>query len=664
MPSFIFPQFLNFLLILTILFSEILISLSLQNTQQPNGSNLFFYQQCNQTCGGLQIPFPFYITSCSSSSSSSSCGWSSSVPLLDSFRLSCFNKSILLLNINSQNYRVLEFFTDGILVDFPGLSSTCRPYNDLNSFGFASNNFFGISTDNVVGLYDCEDSSLCKANCEATVLPSCDGDGNGPSCCYPLSDDSIWHIGDAFSLFSKFDCRGFSCWVVLRGMSSGKRGVKLEWALPANSSEGVCAVNAHSVNASTVRHGIRCVCDDGFLGDGFAEGIGCLKSCIKNGQEAYGKDCESKRHSKRKTVILAGVLTSVSATASLIALFCWLKRYIKSGGAFRPQKAQLDSTLSFRKSCRTRLFSLTELEQATKQFSEEQKLVEVSSGSVYHGTLENGMHIAIQKIHCENERDLMRVLAQVEILSTISHRHIAQILGCCIDFGYTPMVVYEFSENGTLEEQLHQTKGGKNGLDWYNRLSIAAKTASVLAFLQNEFFPPIYHHDLKTGCIFLDQEYSVKLACFGLLNLNSTHSSHLISTSITGSNFYRSDVYDFGVMLLEIISGSKHLDMVPIALQKIRDGKIEEIVDPLLYYHDQPPLRREQIEIVADIGTRCLLFGGDGKLGMVDVARELVHVTKESIDCGSRRVPALEETFSNSSLLQMISTSPDSIHVP
>ena len=94
----------------------------------------------------------------------------------------------------------MEFFSDGVLVDFPRVSNTCRPYNDLNSFGFGGNDFFGISSENVLGLYDCEDSLLCKANCEVNDLRGCDSDRNGPACCYPLSDHSVWHVGDGFAV--------------------------------------------------------------------------------------------------------------------------------------------------------------------------------------------------------------------------------------------------------------------------------------------------------------------------------------------------------------------------------------------------------------------------------------------------------------------------------
>lgn len=282
-------------------------------------------------------------------------------------------------------------------------------------------------------------------------------------------------------------------------------------------------------------------------------------------------------------------------------------------------------------------------------------LADSSNGSIYAGILRDRSHIAVLKLHLNNERDLLQVLSQIEVLSLVQHRNMAHLLGCCIDAGYAPLVVYEYPANGTLEEHLHHSRDHNIGLDWYRRLHIAAETACVLAFLQYEISPPIYHHYLRSSCLFLDNDFSVKIAGFSLLTPSIGN----------GSDLHTSDVYDMGVLLLEIISGSNHFDMPTVALQKIRCGKLEEIVDPFLYYHEQPPFLREQIEIVADLATRCLLFGRDGgKLGMMDVARELIHITKESIDEGSRRGPALEETFSNSSLLQMISMSPDSMHVP
>ncbi|KAK8321975.1 hypothetical protein V6Z12_A12G135800 [Gossypium hirsutum] len=540
--------------------------------------------QCNDQCGTIQIPFPFHLNiSCPSISTA--------------FHLSCLNSTTLYLHIGFKTYRVLDFFSDGVLVDFPGTTG-CRQYNDLNAFGFTKNDHFGISGDNVLGLYDCEDSSLCKAACETNDLPGCDGNNGGSlGCCYPLSDHSIWHFGDGFSFFSKFGCRGFTSWVVSRGTNTGKRGVKLEWAIPRNISDRICANNADMVNATTIEAGVRCLCKDGFVGDGFAKGAGCIKACIKEGQEAYGKECDGPKHSHKKLVILAGVLAPIFILVSLFLFLCILKRPVKPG------------------------------------------------------ILSDGSHIAVQKVQCETERDLIDVLSRIELISSVVHRNLARLVGCCIESGSTLLVVYEYPANGTLEKHLQYSKGQKFVLDWYKRLRIATEIASILAYMQYEIAPPIFHHGLKlSDYVFLDVDFSVKISGLALLS----------SGCGDGHNNYENDVYDFGLLLLEIISGNKYTNMPTVALEKIKSGKLEEIVDPSLSYHEQPITRREQIEIVADIATRCLLFGADAKIGMIDVAKELVHIAKE----GNKKGPEFEETFSNSSLLQMISMSPDSIHVP
>ncbi|KAI3449313.1 hypothetical protein Pfo_005978 [Paulownia fortunei] len=624
-------------------FRQVLAQDPLPHFQNPN--------QCTNKCGSFQIPFPFYLnaTSCHT--------------LSDAFCLSCINSSTLFLNIASESYRVLHFFPDGVLVDFPN-TSICRQYNDLKSFAFSGDEYLGISTDNVLDLYDCEDSSLCKADCERTFLmPGCDGQAGGyPSCCYPLSDRSAWRPGNSLSDFSKFGCRGFSSWVILPGSKIGKRGIKLEWAVPRNSTEATCAANADVLNATSVASGIRCQCLDGFVGDGFPVGVGCLKSCFKDGKEIRGNDCHRNNHGRKKAIILAGVIISALTVVSLTAL-CLLKRPIRSD-KFVSDQAHCPSAILSQKACRSRLFTYHELEEATKGFGDDQKIVDGARTTLYAGVLVGGSHVAVQRVRCESERDLIRVLFRVEALSAVSHRNMARIIGWSIDSGFTPLVVYDYPENGSFKEHLLRARDDQEiPLDWYKRLNIASETASILSFLHHEISPPIFHHDLQSGCIFLDLDFSVKLAGFELHNAGHEESCHS-SEKFEGSHCRKNDVYSLGVVLLEIITGNTMVNFPTIALQKIKNGKLEEIVDPSLYYHEQPPFRREQIEIIADLATRCLLFGADGKLGMADVARELVHITKDSVDGSGRRGPSLEETFSNSSLLQMISMSPDSIYVP
>ncbi|KAL3613516.1 hypothetical protein CASFOL_042661 [Castilleja foliolosa] len=601
-----------------------------------------------QLCGSFEIPLiPFYLLDYSGTLA---------------FSLSCINSSTLFLNISSQSYRVLRFFPDGVLVDFPNYT------NDLSSFTFSGNEYFGISTDNVLALYDCDDSSLCRPN-------SClmHGRGKVPSCCYPLSDHSAWQPGESLSVFSQ--CRGFSSWVVLptettanattTTTTTARRGIKLEWAVPRNST--TCVTDADVINATSVNSGIRCRCHDGFVGDGFTIGLGCRKSCFKDGIEIRGSDCHQNNHGRKKAIILAGgVITSVLAVVSLAAI-CLLKRPVRS------DKLKLlsdQSPILSQKSCRPlRLFTSHELQEATKGFGNSQKTV---GNTMYTGVLigegSHSQHVAVQRVRCESESELTSVLFRVEALAAVSHRNMARVIGWSIDSLLTPLVVYDFSENRTLREHLLLPANTRDEeerfspLDWRTRLNIASETATILAFMQREVSPRFFHHDLQSGHIFLDVNFSVKLAGFDLKN----------EAKIRRNN----DVYSFGVILLEIITGNTMI--ATTALRKIKKGKLEEIVDPSLYYHEQPLFRREQIETIADLATRCVLFGGaNGKLGMMDVARELAHViTKEgkvpvleetfsnSSLLQMISVVSLEETFSNSSLLQMISMSPDSMHVP
>ncbi|KVH97263.1 probably inactive receptor-like protein kinase At2g46850 [Cynara cardunculus var. scolymus] len=615
-----------------------------------------------ERCGTFgSIPYPFRLTN------NSDCG----ELLSDVFHLSCHNSTSLFLIIGSYRYQVLHFFPDsgGVLVDFPNdtirYSSSCRKYYDLRSFPFPANHYFGISMDNILGLYGCGDSSLCRTDCGGCRDANTTTTFMSSGCCYPLSDDGggVWSVGDGFSVFQQFGCKGFSCWVG-SGSNNGddvKRGIKLEWAIPIDMITGVCDSNARTLNASSVIFGMRCRCLDGFVGDGFARGIGCLKSCLKDGEEVYGDDCYVKRHGRSKLMLVGGSLALGLSIVTLAALFCLLKRQTKQGTVDADQ-ARSQTSVWFHKRPRTRLFTHSELEDATKGFGDDQKLVSFGDGgTLYAGVLSDGLEVAVHKVECPTERDLIRVLSRVKILSEVSHANMAQILGCSIDSGYTPLVVFEYPGNGTLEQHLSQMGNDqKTSLEWHNRLSIAAEVSSVLAFLQCEIFPPVLHHCLQSGCIMLDSNLSVKLVGFELLGDGGD------GCGSDGPFSTKNDVYGLGVLLLEIIAGGRSVDLATVALRKIRNGKLEEVVDPTLYYHEQPGYRKEQIEVVADVATRCLLFAGDGRLGINDVTKELLHVTKESIDhVGSRRGPAgLEETFSNSSLLQMISLSPDSIYVP
>lgn len=401
------------------------------------------------------------------------------------------------------------------------------------------------------------------------------------------------------------------------------------------------------------------MCGTGFVGDGYVAGIGCLESCIKDGNIAYGDDCHSQRHNKKKVFILAGALVSAFVLAAIITYYALSRRPIKEN---RWDPAHLQNITAFRKACKMRLFTYRELEAATKGFHEGQKIFDGNDGTVHAGMLNTGSLVAVQRIQFGNEKALMQVLMRVEILFEISHGNVARLLGCCIDCSPMLLVVYEFFANRTLEECLRRERG--NSLDWYQRMHIAIETANALAYLQFDISPPVYLHDLKSSDIFIDHDYSVKIAGFWRFMPGSDDgfSSYNVFQGPHQQLLGRSDVHSFGLVLMEIIMGCKHVDLAALALSKIREGKLDEIVDPVLCYRDQLS-QREQINRVASLAARCLSFGGDGRHSMVGVSMELMQIMKETLD-SRRKGAALEETFSTSSLLQMISMSPDSLYAP
>ncbi|KAL6006617.1 hypothetical protein ACLOJK_032110 [Asimina triloba] len=589
-----------------------------------------------EKCGRIQLPFPFHITnSCSSKA----------------FRLSCINSSTLYVNLGSQIFQVLEILPNYLIIDIP-TSTSCHRLFDVNSFTLGGNQFYGVSDGNLLRLYNCEDSSICKVECEQLRFKGC-RKNESYSCCYPLSDRSVWEFGDGFSVFKQFGCRRFESWVVGSGMKLVRRGMKIEWAIPRGSPEGVCAHNAMLVNSTAVKEGVRCACKTGFFGDGFASGIGCVQSCIKDGRITYGGDCHGHRHIKRKSVILAGILISASSLAT-IAIYYTLRRRWVRGSMWGADPSHPQSIAAFRKACKTRLFTCKELHRATKGFDDDQKFLSGDGETFHAGVLDDGSLVAVDKIQCESEQDLLRVLVRAEFLAAISHKNIARLLGCCFGSDQTLLVVYEFFSGGTLDAYLRRERG--KCLDWCQRMSIAVEAADALAHLQFDVSPPVYLRDFKSGDVFLDHDYSVKISGFRMLK----PTPNSVFSSCEGFQG-KSDVYSFGIVLMEMITGLRHDDLPALALQKMRDGKLDEIVDPVLCYRGCSSWR-EQIDRVADVAARCLALEGGGRLCMVEVAEELMHIAMADVE-STRRGSSLEETFSTSSLLQMISMSPDSLHM-
>ncbi|CAH8385863.1 unnamed protein product [Eruca vesicaria subsp. sativa] len=254
-------------------------------------------------------------------------------------------------------------------------------------------------------------------------------------------------------------------------------------------------------------------------------------------------------------------------------------------------------------------FTYDELAAATQNFSQARLLGQGGFGYVHKGILPNGKEIAVKSLKAGSGQGEREFQAEVDIISRVHHRFLVSLVGYCIA-EQKMLLVYEFLPNDTLEFHLH----GKSGkvLDWPTRLRIALGSAKGLAYLHEDCHPKIIHRDIKASNILLDESFEAKVADFGLAKLSQDNVTH-VSTRIMGTFGYlapeyaasgkltdRSDVFSFGVMLLELITGRRPVDLTgemedslvdwarPLCLNAAEDGDYSELVDPRLENQYEP----------------------------------------------------------------------------
>lgn len=251
-----------------------------------------------------------------------------------------------------------------------------------------------------------------------------------------------------------------------------------------------------------------------------------------------------------------------------------------------------------------RKLTFAHLLEATNGFSAESLIGSGGFGEVYKAQLKDGCVVAIKKlIHVTGQGD-REFMAEMETIGKIKHRNLVPLMGYC-KIGEERLLVYEYMKWGSLEAVLHdRTKGGGSKLDWAARKKIAVGAARGLAFLHHSCIPHIIHRDMKSSNVLLDENFEARVSDFGMARLVNALDTHLSVSTLAGTpgyvppEYYQSfrctakgDVYSYGVILLELISGKKPIDpsefgddnnLVGWAKQLQRVKKINEILDPEL----------------------------------------------------------------------------------
>ncbi|XP_073298584.1 probable serine/threonine-protein kinase PBL7 isoform X1 [Primulina huaijiensis] len=366
-------------------------------------------------------------------------------------------------------------------------------------------------------------------------------------------------------------------------------------------------------------------------------------------------------YKKKEHLVLAAILVIASvAVASLLVTFsyyCYLryklsKRFTtqrKRGTDYEPKtrnvaKAEVTTDRGLE------VFTFKQLHLATGGLGKSYVVGHGAFGLVYKGVLQNGRKVAVKLMDQAGKQGEEEFTVEVELLGRLCSPYLLPLVGYCSE-GNHKMLVYEFMANGGLQEHLYPiingSKTASSKLNWDIRLRIALEAAKGLEYLHEHVNPPVIHRDFKSSNILLDENFHAKVSDFGLAKLGSEKAGGHVSTRVLGTQGYvapeyaltghlttKSDVYSYGIVLLELLTGRVPVDMkgppgegvlVSWALPRLTDReKVGEIMDPAL----EGQYSMKEVIQVAAIAAMCVQPEADYRPLMVDVVQSLVPLVK------------------------------------
>ncbi|KAK1394174.1 putative serine/threonine-protein kinase PBL5 [Heracleum sosnowskyi] len=299
---------------------------------------------------------------------------------------------------------------------------------------------------------------------------------------------------------------------------------------------------------------------------------------------------------------------------------------------------------------KVKTFTFAEMEYATENFKPAYFLGEGGFGRVYKGKLkDSGQVVAIKQLDRNGAQGIREFVVEVMTLGLVDHPNLVKLIGFCAD-GDQKLLVYEFMPLGSLEDHLH-VRRRRERLDWNTRMKVAAGAARGLEYLHDKMNPPVIYRDLKCSNILLGEDYHPKLSDFGLAKVGPTGDNTHVSTRVmgtygycapeyamTGQLTFKSDIYSFGVVLLEIITGRKAIDKTKPAKERnlvawarplFKDRKkFYQMADPVLQAHY--PVRGLYQALA--IAAMCVQEEPSMRPLVVDVVTALTYLASQTYD--------------------------------
>lgn len=439
------------------------------------------------------------------------------------------------------------------------------------------------------------------------------------------------------------------------------------WPYLEEKCNSECLKNCSCI-AYAYDRGIGCMTWSGGLIDVqvFAEGADSIDLYLRLEHSELGVSGNNKDY--KAVIIISALLGSAAVFIILIILLGWRRLGRKSRevlllniGDETPPFS--DNDIDHAKLQEMPLYSFEQLATATGNFDSAYKLGQGGFGPVYKGTLVDGKKIAVKRLSRASGQGLAEFMNEVEVISKLQHRNLVRLLGCCVEKD-EKMLVYEYMPKNSLDVYLFDPLK-QGSLQWKKRYEILKGIGRGLLYLHRDSRLRIIHRDLKPSNILLDEELNPKISDFGMARIFKSNQDQANTLRVVGTYGYmspeyamegrfseKSDVFSFGVLILEIVSGRRNTSfyqedsapsLIGLAWNLWNEQRTEALIDPTL---SNSNAQHQEILRCIHIGLLCVQ---ELAIDRPNVSTILAMLTSEILDLPPPKQPAFIMSDSSAS---------------